>query len=277
MDTTPVPARHGGIIGDSVIGGPPVAAIELHMLSGRGNPIEQAVDVSDNLREISKIAYSYYIICTLLVIVLLSVNKSTKYSNLAVISKQIYRNMCRIFEAMLDQENHQPNSNHIKLLWTINCIAIFVFVFCFLLNLMQTSMVKLQWPPTLDRFSDFLQDPQFMSSQLYMPKKWWFYDYMRTADDGTEQRTIYERMAKRGDCMDTLDDNCSFLQGQMLFDLESAAKISLDIAKRVENSSIAMIGADIIIKGGRVAMCYVRPQTAEKLHYSPSLASDILT
>ena len=111
MDTIPVPARYGGLIGESVRPQPPIVAIELQMWSGRGKPIEQAVDVSDNLREMSKLAYDYFIICTIIVIVLLSISKTTSYNTHSLMFNQLYQNIYRVIETIVDQENYKPKSS----------------------------------------------------------------------------------------------------------------------------------------------------------------------
>ncbi|KAI1285910.1 hypothetical protein HDE_11475 [Halotydeus destructor] len=126
---------------------------------------------------------------------------------------QWYDKLWHFSVTVVDQEMFNPGDWSNRLVWTSCCVAIFVAVFGYVLNFIQTDGVVEMPPKRVEQLYDLFQEREFKAIHLMMFSALHFYSYLLTAPKGTLAFKLYSRMVKTDDCkLSAAVKHCSFLE-----------------------------------------------------------------
>ena len=131
-----------------------------------------------------------------------------------------------MFETVVDQENYHPQSWSSRVIWFHTCLAIFVFVFGLLLNLISADATVKRNLRRIDKLSD-IDDEEFENTVYFMSTVDPFYSHLMNANANSLLGRLAEKM-KRHD----VGKNCSVMGSCsfMRMDADNAAAVIDGIA-----------------------------------------------
>ena len=246
--------------------------------SSKGDPVKRPVEIIDDIREFSSILLAFFAIVGILLSLTLgstymvnTFRRSTMRNKIRKFCGHSSRAFENIIGTALDQENYQPKKTIRRMVWLFLVIAIFVVVFGYYLNLMQTNMVSDVWPPTIDRISDFFTE-RFKSVEVFMVKSLWFYEVLFNSDPGSDLRILYDRIKASNNCSTSNNRYCGFYK--LVFgDFLKMVNLAKYLANFIASRRGSIITSDVSMQVARTGICSFKPSLWRNLHHTQPLAS----
>ena len=171
-------------------------AIDLVIVSPNIYVQSNVSDLTTALLASSNETYWFLLICLTLVAIIMSVPKNIRdrqQRQLLFLLKKYLYNVEQQLALLVDQENLTPNQLiGQNLIWLILTIIMFVFIFCYLLNMMSTDLVTIHRLATAENLNDLMTS--FKEMRLFMLTILFFYDYMKRAPPTSPIGQLYRRM-----------------------------------------------------------------------------------
>ncbi|KAI1285911.1 hypothetical protein HDE_11472 [Halotydeus destructor] len=223
--------RPAGLKDDIVEIGPVVFPAELQVFTRSGRGITDSADVLNVAQNIKIDAFVSFVILWYIVITLVAFFADGKKPVLVNLklkrwTLQALQKLWHFMATLVDQENLTSQVWAIRCVWVSFCITIYVVVFGYVLNLIQTDGVAELPPKKLEYVRDLLHEPEFNDKHLMIFTSFHFYDYLLTSAKGTTGSILYERMRKTDRCSST-SSHCSFLSVRMTDPVSMAETITL--------------------------------------------------
>lgn len=202
--------RPESLFGEPVTLGPVFGPGDVNIISKKIESRIKYVQVTDAIFNFSHILYAYLLIAFLITLTMLSFSHLThNRSRLHVIRRfnQYYaKYVFRVFELIVHQVNMVPIGWPQKVIWLFFCIAAYVTVDGFFLNLMSTDRVSVVTAEQIDSIDDLMLE-KWSHLKLSINTNFYLYPLLKSAPPGTQCHKFYSFLTKRKDSLTTLGDN----------------------------------------------------------------------
>ncbi|KAI1285912.1 hypothetical protein HDE_11470 [Halotydeus destructor] len=173
---------------------------------------------------------------------------------------------------VIDQEGMITKVWKINVAWLACCFAIFVLVFGYLLNLIQTDGVVMQPPRRVEVVHDLTNEPQFKDTHVMIISAFNFYQYLLGSSKETVGGNLFERM-KRTDSDGSTENlrHTSFLDLQLANpanSMELFAFMTSDLAAGNLISKALLVDISMYELVVYPAACVVAPHVISRDHRS---------
>lgn len=164
-------------------------------------PIAHEADISEIVFNFDSLFYLYVLLIlsflgAFIGVIPTKVRKRVKLSCKRII-RRIVKPLWAIFEAVVDQENYNPPSWPKRIAWLFACLAIFVTVFGYFLNLMSVEKVALKKMPEINKLADLLISPDFQDFMPFMSKSVPISSYAKASGPNTLVGQLYQRVLRK--------------------------------------------------------------------------------
>ncbi|KAI1293757.1 hypothetical protein HDE_06502 [Halotydeus destructor] len=176
--------------------------------------------------------------------------------------------------SMIGQEGVSCPKWKPRILWLFTCVAIFIAIFGYLLNLMSSDSIVISEPPRINSIGDMFNEP-FSSFKVYMYTTTNYYNFMRNSRPGTAMAAIYKRAADRANCSRLID--CGEIEFRT--DSEGSAELMEFYDDLVATHDHALLTSDMVMDLLTApSICRFRPELFNSTYASTGyITSDILT
>ena len=193
--------RPDSLIGEPIMVGSPMQSAEVAIISRILGSNTASVDIVDFFQNIESMVYLYFLIATLwtlLVIhcrVLGSLRKKTKRRNPIKVPVKVMKSTWHILELLVNQENWTLRRISQNNMWLFYCIAYFVLMFGFILNLMSTEQTVKINANQIDSLDDLFDSSKDQIIAVLV-KELYLYDRLKNSRKDSKLDKLFHFMNK---------------------------------------------------------------------------------
>ena len=244
---------------------------DLHALVSTRNTTNHSPDVLDTFSEVTGICYmaSATVCIVLASVVTIGIVKS---SDIRIYSLKLGQVLWSSVETILDQENFTVTQLSSRIGWWIMCVAIFVPVYGYILNLITTDIAVPDKPKVINEIDDFFE-PEFEFVQPVIFTTFWFLNRLVSEPSETKLGRLYRnRMLKvhvGNQCHKDGDDDffrCSIID--LNVDSPTLIDDSISFVKQISDGKKALLTEKEMYYGFKEAGCALQPKVLKSLHLS---------
>ncbi|KAI1285875.1 hypothetical protein HDE_11473 [Halotydeus destructor] len=194
--------RPGSLEDEVVKIGPVLQPTGLMVISTKGiSTIDTDNDILNVFTNITLNTLAFYLLSMFMVVTILaSVESYRRYREIPPkLKKMMSQWLAKAWHCVIivvDQEGHAADMWTIRLIWYSCCLAVFVLVFGYLLNLIQTDGVVERPAKRIEHVHDLIHEPEFKDTHIMIITALHFYEYLRSSANGTIANILYQRMAE---------------------------------------------------------------------------------
>jgi len=238
---------------------------DLHALVSTGNTTNQSPDVLDTFSYVNGICYMAFAASCIVLATVVTMG-DVKSSNIRIYSLKLARVLWSSVETILDQENLAVIQLPSRIGWCVMCIAIYVLVHGYVLNLVSTDIAVPIKPRVIDAIDDFFE-PEFKHVQPAIFTTFWFLNRLVNEPVDTKLGKLFQermlRVDEQNKCHTQEMSRCSIID--LKFDSKTLPDDSMTFFKQIADGKKSLLTEKGMYEAVQQAACAIKPDMVKSL------------